>query len=156
MHGQTEIAEMLLRNGYDVNRQAPGGSSYLQDAALKGSVKMATMLLRYGARIDASNDTGGTALHDAALGGSPAVIKLLIEHGARIDAVDRESGATPLMVAASMGRTEALETLLKRGADPHIKDRNGKTALDRAREAGFHEAQTVLEEALKTTTALRR
>jgi ankyrin repeat protein len=117
---------------------------------------MATLLLRYGARVDALNQTGGTALHDAALGGSPAVIDLLIQHGAKVDAVDRESGATPLMVAASMGRTEAVATLLKRGADPHLKDRNRRTALDRAREAGFHEAQTVLEHALKITAALRR
>jgi ankyrin repeat protein len=156
MHGQTEIVEMLLRNGYDVNRKTSSGGSYLQDAALKGSVKMAALLIQYGARVDASNVTGGTALHDAALGGSPAVIDLLLEHGAKIDAADHESGATPLMMAASMGRTEALQTLLKRGADPHLKDRNGRTALDRAREAGFRDAQTVLEEALKPSTASRR
>jgi ankyrin repeat protein len=55
-----------------------------------------------------------------------------------------------------MGRIEAVEMLLKRGADAKVRDHKGRTALDRAREAGFADTEKVLQEALKTTTASRR
>ncbi len=70
--------------------------------------------------------------------------------------MDRESGATPLMVAASMGRTEAVILLLARGADVKLRDRNGHSALDRAHEAGFTDAEKALQEVLKPTTTSRR
>jgi ankyrin repeat protein len=66
---------------------------------------------------------------------------LLLDHGAKIDARNRESDATPLMLAAAMGRANAVALLLKRGADPRLRDRAGHTALDRARETD--DAQTV-------------
>jgi hypothetical protein len=61
------------------------------------------------------------------------VVALLLDHGADIDAVDKE-GATPLMLAASLDRSQVASLLVERGADRHKKDRAGKTALDRARQ----------------------
>ena len=84
------------------------------------------------------------------------VVQLLLQHGANIDVPDQESGATPLMVAAAMGRTAVVEELLKRGADPRRRDRAGRAAAARAQEAGFPETEEVLEKALKTTAVVRR
>jgi ankyrin repeat protein len=78
------------------------------------------------------NRAGGTPLHDAALGGSVDVINVLLDHGADIDAHDRESGATPLMLAVSMDRVPAARVLLTRVANQNITDQAGNTALDRA------------------------
>jgi ankyrin repeat protein len=55
-----------------------------------------------------------------------------------------------------MGRIEAVELLLKRGADPKLRDHKGHTALERAQEAGFLDAEKVLEEAVKPATTSRR
>jgi ankyrin repeat protein len=66
------------------------------------------------------------------LGGSVDVIIELLDHGANIDARERESGATPLMLAVSMDRVPAARVLLIRGANPKIADDAGNTALDRA------------------------
>jgi ankyrin repeat protein len=60
------------------------------------------------------------------------------------------------MIAASMGRIEAVELPLKRGADPKLRDHKGHTALERAQEAGFLDAEKVLEEAVKPATTSRR
>ena len=133
LKGQIEIVRTLLEGGFDVNRPTANGTTYLHDAALKNQKRVAELLIRCGARLDAVNQTGGTPLHDAALGGSVDVINLLLDHGANINAADAESGATPLMLAASLDRPSAAAVLLKRGADPALKDRHGATALDRAK-----------------------
>ncbi|HMF76621.1 MAG TPA: ankyrin repeat domain-containing protein, partial [Bryobacteraceae bacterium] len=55
-----------------------------------------------------------------------------------------ESGATPLMLAASLGRVDATALLLKRGALPALRDNHGRTALDRARETDSSETIQLL------------
>ena len=150
--GQTEIARMLIESGFEIAKPTPAGPSYLQNAALKGHKKMVQLFLDHGARVNAPDRDGATALHDAALGGNPDVITLLLDHGARIDAAEEESGATPLMLAAAMARTQAVAVLLARGANPAIKDHQGRTALDRAKETQDEDLVKLLETAVARLT----
>jgi ankyrin repeat protein len=144
VRGQTEIARQLIEAGFDINQPTAAHSSYLNDAALKGQRKVAQLFLDHGANLEARNAQGGSPLHDAALAGSADVITLLLDRGAKIDARDREAGATPLMLAASFGKVDALALLLKRGASPTLRDNRGRTALDRAKEAGSTETIRLL------------
>ena len=104
--------------------------------------------------MDALNQLGGTPLHDAALGGKTEVIEILLIMVQK---------STPLTGKRSYsaddggihGPDEAVSTLLSRGADPKIRDRNGHSALDRAHESGFADAEKTLRQALKPTTASR-
>ncbi len=132
--GQTEIVQTLLQSGFDVNRPTAFGSTYLHDAALKNQGRIAQLLIRAGAKLEARNPLGATPLHDAALGGSVDVINVLLDSGAQIDARDSESSATPLMLAASLDRMAAVDLLLKRGANPRLTDRRGRTVLSRAQQ----------------------
>jgi ankyrin repeat protein len=136
VRGYTEIAQILLEHGLDINKSTARGSTYLCDAALKGQKKMVQLLLDHGAKIAVRNKFGGTALHDAALGGNAEVINILLDRGAEIDARNLEDGATPLMLATSLGQLGAVTVLLKRGANSQLRDSSGHTALDRARETG--------------------
>jgi len=145
LRGRTEIARLLIDNGFDVNRPTATGSTYLNDAALKGQEKIVALLLARGARVEAPGKDGEGPLHEAALGGSAEVITLLLDHGAQIDAPDRDSGATPLMIAASLGRTNAVSVLLRRGANPALRDHAGHTVLDRALEAENSEIVKLLQ-----------
>ncbi len=145
LKGQVEIVRILLEGGFDSNKPTAAGSTYLHDAALKNQRKIAELLIRCGARLDAANGTGGTPLHDAALGGSVDVINLLLDRGANINATDKESGATPLMLAASLARSSAVAVLLKRGADPALKDHSGMTALGRAKKTEDSETIALLK-----------
>jgi ankyrin repeat protein len=145
LRGRTEIVRLLIDNGFDVNRPTAAGSTYLNDASLKGQSKIVALLLARGARIEAWSEDGEGPLHEAALGGSAEVTTLLLDHGAAIDAPDRESGATPLMIAASLGRTNVVAVLLRRGANPALRDHAGHTALDRALKAENSEVVKLLE-----------
>ena len=53
----------------------------------------------------------------------------LLDSGADPNAPDPH-GVTPLMMAAGYGYTDMVQILLKRGADPRLRDRDGSTALD--------------------------
>jgi ankyrin repeat protein len=151
VRGYTEIARILVENGVDVNKPTARGSTYLGDAALKGQKGMVQLLLDHGASIALRNKWGGTALHDAALGGSAEVIDLFLDRGAEIDVRNLDMGATPLMLAASVGRREAVLALLKRGANSQLRDASGHTALDRARETGTSEIIRLLTATLVHT-----
>jgi ankyrin repeat protein len=61
------------------------------------------------------------------------MLRTLLAKGAALDAADA-GGTTALMRAAEFGRAESLEALLKAGANRTLKDRQGRTAADLARE----------------------
>ena len=63
------------------------------------------------------------------------VIDRPVEAGAPVDAVDREFGGQALRLAAQNGRPAAVRRLLAHGADPNLRDSEGRTALDLSRPA---------------------
>ncbi|CAJ1985790.1 Ankyrin repeats (3 copies)/Ankyrin repeats (many copies)/Ankyrin repeat/DHHC palmitoyltransferase [Leishmania donovani] len=88
---------------------------------------------------------GHTLMHWAAYRNSPATCQYLLDHwGYDVDAQDSH-GRTPLVWAAREGFSEVMELLLSRGADRHITDSDGWTALQHARVRNHPEAVYVLE-----------
>ena len=75
-------------------------------------------------------DGGGwTLLHFAAAEGRREVALFLIHHGLDVNAVTNE-GMTPLQIAIRChAKEEIVKQLLKRGANPNIKDQDGCTPL---------------------------
>ena len=55
--------------------------------------------------------------------------QLLINHHSEVNAVDRWR-FTPLHEAAQKGRTQLCSLLVMNGADVHLKNQDGHTALD--------------------------
>ena len=102
------------------------------------------LLLDLGANVNAVANHDVTPLHRATRARNPAAVKLLLEHGAAVDARDAR-GSTPLRRAvANTGaggtagsRAEAIEIvtlLLRAGANPLLKNKEGKTVLVSARD----------------------
>ena len=94
-----------------------------------------------------------SALHLAALRGTQAdssteqadithiiVARLLEKYDSKdyIDSVDASDGTTALMAAAALGNHRVVKRLLEKGADPHMRDNKGRTALDLVRERHLH------------------
>ncbi|KAH7123245.1 ankyrin repeat-containing domain protein [Dactylonectria estremocensis] len=110
--------------------------------------RMTVMLLRNGADIHAkqvgkSDDSltfGGTALHFACYNCNIAVLKLLLDKGASKDVNSfTETGFTPLMILITGGLDKVMtggelesmvQLLLQSGADPAVRNPDGKTAWD--------------------------
>eukprot|EP00756_Hemistasia_phaeocysticola_P037535 Hpha_TRINITY_DN16702_c5_g2::TRINITY_DN16702_c5_g2_i4::g.76553::m.76553 len=97
-------------------------------AAEGGHVELVEFLLAE--RVADVNDTeaGQTLLHRAVRSGCSRTVYGILERGAD---VDRRGGYyhTPLTLAANLCHYEVLRTLVKRGAQLNLGDREGKTAL---------------------------
>lgn len=99
----------------------------LQDPAWR--LAFARMLLERGAAVNLRDDAGRSALSLACERGHLDATQLLVQYGADPDAVDAR-GWSPLMYAASAGRTAVLEWLLR------AFRRLGQLCLERADRAG--------------------
>lgn len=123
---QMDMVSYLLRHGAKLHGRE------LADCALFGrgntTLEMATALLKSGADPN-SQSNGFTALHWSAYKNNHALAALLVAHkGIKIDAIDAD-GETALMLAVARGSTEIAELLLKAGANPHIKNEQGQSAI---------------------------
>jgi ankyrin repeat protein len=105
----------------------------------KAQVAVIRYLLKRGVSVDETDKNGVTPLHRAVRFRSPAAVKELIAQGANVNAVDKKTKSTPLHRAvtntgapATAGKTdcarEIAKLLLSNGANPRIKNKNGKTA----------------------------
>jgi Acyltransferase family/Ankyrin repeats (3 copies) len=87
---------------------------------------------------------GASTIWAAARAGDLGAIERHMASGAAVDGVDPERGGTPLLWAAVTGRAEAIELLIRRGADVNAVDRDGGTALHAAAFMGHEKAVDVL------------
>jgi ankyrin repeat protein len=146
--GSAEIAQLLVDSGADVNAlEAWRNQTALMWAADAAAGDVAALLIEAGADVTvraAVNEwsaqitsepraqyrpTGGlTALLYAARSGCTACIDPILEAGADIDRPNPD-GVTPLLIALDNFRFETAKLLLERGANPHVWDWWGRTAL---------------------------
>ena len=134
--GSTAVVQDLLAHpGTDLERKAVNGNTALMMAAFKRDGDTVRALLDKGAKV---NQPGWTALHYAAASGDVAISQLLIERGAQVNALSpRPSGAvTPLMMAAREGQDGIVRLLLAKGANAALKNTEGFTAAQLAKQAG--------------------
>ena len=90
------------------------------------------------------DEASATALHLAAARNQIGALEVLVEAGGRLDAAN-VLGRTPLMMAAVMGATAAVDWLLLMGADWRLRDESGQWALGWAEEHGQVAAAEALE-----------
>ena len=116
-------------------------------AAQANDSALVLKLLKQGAELEWRNPNGWTPLAIACQRGRYEAAEALCAHGAELDVRD-DSQNTPLMWAACSGfngSTKICEMLLALGADPSLKDNNGKTALDYARQYNKPECAALLQ-----------
>lgn len=131
---------LLVRDPKLIESYSGDGFTALGLAVFFGHEEIARSLVAAGADVNrpSRNAIRVAPLHSAVESGSLALVDLLLQHGAQPDCVEFLE-ATPLHSAAARGSREMVERLMKAGADPKRKTKDGKTAVDLARQYGHEE-----------------
>lgn len=77
-HGQTEITEILIHSGADINAQDAAGNTALMGVCFKGHPEIADLLIKKGADIDVQNHNGATALIYAVTFNQQKIVEMLV------------------------------------------------------------------------------
>ncbi len=146
--GNLEIARLLIGAGAQVGVTTRiGGYMPIHLASGAAQAPLVDALIEAGA--DPGAVTSGsrvTPLHLAAKAfEGESTVRVLLEHGAPVNGLEASAGQTPLMFAASYGRTASVLELLGHGADTAIRtevvDVLKRMVIDQAAQARLQEAQ---------------
>ena len=136
------IATLLKDASWTVDTLSPDGWTALHLASFFGNDAAVVALLDHdaNARIMGRAFEQNLALHAACAGGrlGRAAFARLVKATGDPDALQKQ-GYTALMIAAGNGFVDAVEVLLEAGANRGLKQGEGKTAAELARERGHGE-----------------
>ena len=128
MRGDIRAVKRFLAEGGKPSAEA------LSQAVTFGYPDIVQLLIDAGAPAKMKESSGINLLHWAAIANRPDVIPVLVKAGVPINAKD-ENEYTPLMYAATIdfGDRAVWNALLKAGADPNIRNAEGRTATEQAK-----------------------
>jgi ankyrin repeat protein len=151
LHGQLEVAEVLIVAGADVNA-TNSYPPFLPDDlnkeyATRNLQDPVILLHSQAAEFTHELNTQGVTTNEMKHGYTPLdlaefannhnkFVQLLIAHGAKVNS-QAASGATPLFWAVMRDQKDDTKFLLDHGANPNIPDAYGDTILDCALHLGF-------------------
>ncbi len=131
--GETERLAAALDAGVAVNASNTRGDTLLLLACYHGREDCVRMLLARGAAVDLANHKGQRPLTGACFKGYVSIVERLLDAGARLEEDDGDI-KTPLMYAASFDHGAIVKRLIAAGANVDATTKDGRTALDLARD----------------------
>jgi uncharacterized protein len=137
------LVKKLIEAGGNVNAKDDIQDSAFLYAGAEGFNEVLKLTIEAGADVKSTNRYGGTALIPAGEHGHVETIKILIAAGVPVDHVNN-LGWTAMQEAILLNnggprQQEAVRLLLEAGANPDIRDPQGRTALQNAERLGFTE-----------------
>jgi uncharacterized protein len=133
------VLEWLKVHPNDLNSPIGDGYTPLHVAALFGHEPIVRELIAYGAlvNVEAANASHATALHAAVCfrdeNVADRIPRILIECGAELNGA-QAGGVTALHHAVNRCSLKLVQTLIEAGADPFLKDDQGRSASDLAKQ----------------------
>jgi len=156
--GFDDVVEILLKAGADAKVKDRSGYTAFSVAVLNGQFDMAELLLKY-SDVNGADSYGNTWLMAATTTGETEAIRWLVGKGADVNKVSQleYGGRTALVDAAEVGAVESARVLLELGANPHLKMKDGSTALSHAQQAQTKNPELIemIQAALAKTPAPR-
>lgn len=135
------LVRELIGRGGNVNAKDSIQDSAFLYAGAEGFNEVLQLTLAAGADVTSMNRYGGTALIPASEHGHVETVKILIAAGVPVNHVNN-LGWTAMQEAILLNnggprQQEVVRLLLDAGADPGIRDPEGRTALQNAERLGF-------------------
>jgi ankyrin repeat protein len=149
-----KLTQWFLEHGAEPNAECGIDCTPLSLAICSATFPVIKMLFDRGGSVE-----HGQLIQYAAMRDEPdyhEIMDFLLDKGAPTDEVMYQNRlkdyfqlrafglGTPLHAAASEGKLDVVEHLLRRGADPLIKDARGKLAIERAERKGHNEVVELL------------
>jgi len=134
--GNSEIVQLLLDNGSDINKKDSSGKSSLYWASLNEddteSARICSLLIKKGVDVNAQAHDGRTAVFGAVVGiknyqKNTKTLEVLLKAGGDPN-IQMTSGTSALYLAVDTS-FEAVKMLLKHKANPNIETIDGATPL---------------------------
>ncbi|MFB9660517.1 ankyrin repeat domain-containing protein [Glycomyces mayteni] len=149
---EVAAARVLVEYGADPDARDALGDTPWVTCGVTGSVAMMRAILDAGPDLEVPNRRGGSPLHPASERGHADYVREVLAATGIAEYIDRVNynGWTALLEAVALGdggepHQEVTALLLDAGADAAVRDRNGRTALDHARERGYGVIADLLE-----------
>lgn len=150
MGHKLHLVQAMLSAGVDIDQSIGVGQTALFMSLLApgpgkpADDRCALALLKAGADASQRHESGAMPVHLAAASNYLGALQdLLIRRPQDVNAQTR-TGITPLMTAATEGHADAINLLLKFGADRAVKDDDGLTAKDVAIKNGHGKLVSIL------------
>ena len=114
-------------------------------AAGNGDVSSVVDILDAGVPVDSVGKHGWTALKYAAAHNRPDVTRVLLQRGADMNERSGGLGMTTLHIASRHNSIDAIRVVMQHGASATVKNNDGETPIDIARDWDFHEEVRIME-----------
>lgn len=142
------LVKELISRGGNVNAKDSIQDSAFLYAGAEGFNEVLQLTLAAGADVASINRYGGTALIPASEHGHVETVRILIAAGVPVNHVNN-LGWTAMQEAILLNdggprQQEVVRLLLEAGADPDIRDPEGRTALQNAERLGFGEIAALI------------
>jgi ankyrin repeat protein len=150
--GFDKIVELLLDYGADTETIiCHGNQTALMKACENNHVSTVKLLLCRGANVYDIRNIGWCPLHWACTRGYDSIVKMFMERGVHPNGLFKVSRRVPLHSACWNGHMKCVDELLLYGAHIDIRDGQGKTAYDLAREKRHKEIVSLLKKFKKSS-----
>ncbi|XP_046560093.1 palmitoyltransferase AKR1-like isoform X3 [Haliotis rubra] len=138
--GHRDVVELLVSRGADVSLVDDNGDNILHCACMVGDRKTVEFVLSLDVvDINSRGWRSNTPVMEAAEGGHRDVVELLVSRGADVSLVD-DDGNNILHCACMVGDRKTVEFVLSQdGVDINVRNNDGETAADVARDRGHHQ-----------------
>jgi ankyrin repeat protein len=133
-----KIAELLLRNGANVNAKDANDKTPLYRASEWGTITMIKLLLDFGAEINPSHENESSPLFSAIECNRLDIVRFLIDRGASV--IQTDGIFSPFHYASTYGKLDFIQLFLESGFPINVCDCDGSTPLMLCAASGNYES----------------
>lgn len=131
-----DTVRLLIASGADVNKFGETGRTAMVLAIQHGTTTIAGLLLDAGADANCKLFCNQTLLHKAVIYSREEICGMLLEYNADVDAAEDVTDDTALHLVDDSTPVALVARLLKRGANPEKRNKDGYTAIVEASRVG--------------------